>query len=76
MGSKEPVSAKLSPDDIRSLIEQLEDSKRLLATIGTEFPYLHPLPFQARSLLNDLISSLEKPDQGKSEVDEEEDTDV
>lgn len=71
MGTKEPVSSSLSKVDIRQMIEQLEDAKRLLKAIDAEFPHLHPLPLQARAWLGDLISSLEKPDQGKGDADEE-----
>lgn len=75
MGSKEPrpegIRSSLSKVDIRQIIEGLEDAKRLLAAVATEFPHLRPSAVGARTWLNDLIFSLEKPDQGKSEVDED-----
>lgn len=68
MGTKEPVSSSLSKVDVRQMIDQLEDAKRLLAAVGTEFPHLQHDVAHARSLLTGLVFSLEKPDQGKADA--------
>lgn len=75
MGAKEPrpegTRSSLSKVDIQQMIAQLEDAKRLLYAVGTEFPHLHNNIAHARSLLIDIVFALEKPDQGKSDVEDD-----